>query len=270
MLTAYNTQNQKAKQKIDIQKLNHNERDRLAVELWDVCKDYVVGWDFNTFKQHYIDCTLNKEVFDVVVNKVKINRNNNKITSFVFLQYVKLTVDEKLYYVSRLYAVVHGQDRGHLSTISMAVNEWIKFKLKYPFRTAYFIDTVYHPVVYSQIYKLVPRIWEGKEIFNDPKLTNLIKKYCEAEQIFTEDDYLTIHQNDSVAYRKEDFDDFKRLNNVHFERYFKKTKGKKGGLLLLFPLNLYLAFYGTSRYAYIMLKKRLKKLFNRGPNHLLL
>lgn len=250
-----------SKEIIDISLLEPHEKDKLAEGLWNVAKDYIIGWNFMQFKSHYVFCNLHPQITKTPINKVTIYKHDNIITSFVFLQYIKF--HDNPIYISRLYAIVDGRDRGHLSTIAMAVKEWIRFYIKHPGTTVYFIDTIYHPVLYSQVKKLVSRIWEGPEILNHPDLSLIIETYCAVEGIKTDDNFATVHQGDYVQFKEDDLRDFKRLNNKHFETFFKKTTGKQGGLLIAFPINLKLALTGTPRFLYIMIKK-LPKTIYRG------
>ncbi len=248
------------KEKIDIKRLDHSSRDVLAKEMWDIAKDYVIGWDFKRFKDHYIDCN-EEEAGENVVNKALIYRHDKKLTSFVALQFVKFIMEGKTIYVSRLYAVVDPKDRGDLSTISMAVIEWIKFYFfKYPFSTVYFIDTLYHPVVYSQIKNLSPVVWVGREIFEKEEIKDFVHKYCEREGIVTSDGFITINQGDYVQYREADFEDFRRLHNRHIQYYFDTVKDKQGGLLICFPINSKLVLYGFPRYLWIKVNQWIKRV----------
>ena len=241
------------KEIIDISKLQPHEKEKLAEALWKVAKDYIIGWNYMQFKSHYVFCNLHHQITQTPVNKVLVYKHKNIISSFVFLQYLKF-VDNPLY-ISRLYAIVDGRDRGHLSTISMAVKEWLKFYFRHPLQKVFFVDTVYHPVLYSQIKKLVPRVYEGPEVITHHELQLLIETYCYMEGIKTNDNYDTVHQGDFVRYKEEDLEDFKRLKNEHFETFFKKTAGKNGGLLIAFPVGLNLALYGVPRYLNIMMRK---------------
>lgn len=246
------------KELIDISKLQPHEKEKLAEALWNIAKDYIAGWNFMQFKSHYVFCNLHAQIIETPVNKVLIYKHKDKITSFIFIQYLRF-VDNPLF-ISRLYAVVDGKDRGHLSTTSLAVKEWVKFMLRHPFQKVFYIDTVYHPVLYSQIKGLVPRVYEGPEVINHPEIQNIVETYCQIEGIKTDDNYETVHQSDFVLYKEDDLNDFKRLKNEHFEAYFKKTEGKQGGLFLGFPVNFKLAFYGVPRFLYIMAKKLQRKI----------
>lgn len=247
------------KEKIDIKRLDPSSKQTLAEDMWVVAKDYVIGWDFKRFKDHYIDCS-EVNAGENVVNKVVIFRHDNTVRSFVILQFIKFLEQGKDIYVSRLYAIVDAKDRGHLSTISMAVHEWIKFYLfSHPFSTVYFIDTLYHPVIYSQIKNLSPVVWVGPEIFQQEDIKDFVLKYCEREGIVSSDGFKTIHQGDYVQYRDADFEDFRRLHNQHIQYYFDTVQDKPGGLLICFPINFKLCFYGFPRYLRIMCQKWFKR-----------